>query len=341
MNTDRRVLQIGAAVIGCALFFRLLGGGIMETAVQALNQQTLTKIILFLETGRTLPTPPPEEATAPPETSAPTETQPAETQAVLAANTEELPQPVVFAQSDAALAQVRNSTGYDLNTEAALLAPLSWELTGDAPTVLILHTHGTESYVNNEGYAESSAYRSLDEGYNVVSVGDRLAEALTAQGIPVLHDRTLHDYPSYNGSYSLARETVSQYLAQYPSIRLVVDLHRDAITDSSGNQVGYTVSTEAGAAAKMMLVLGSDYGGLNHPNWQENFSLGVKLQVQLEKNQPGICRPISLRSSRFNQDLLPGMVLVEMGAAGNTRQEALLSAEILAQAISDLAHGTG
>lgn len=341
MDTNRRVLQIGAAVISCALFFRLLGGGVMETAAQALSQQTVTKIILFLETGRTLPTPPPEETVPPPEASVPTETQPAETQAVLAENPVELPPPAVFAQSDAALAEVRNATGYDIDPAGALFTPLSWELTGDEPTVLILHTHGTESYVNNEGYAESSAYRTLDEGYNVVSVGDRLADMLSQKGIPVLHDRTLHDYPSYNGSYSLARETVCQYLAQYPSIQLVIDLHRDAITDSSGNQVGHTVSTDGGAAAKMMLVIGSNYGGLNHPNWQENFSLGVKLQVQLEKNQPGICRPISLRSSRFNQDLTPGMVLVEMGAAGNTRQEALLSAEILAQAIADLAHGTG
>lgn len=339
MDTDRRVLQVGAVVIACALVFRLLGGGVMETAVEALRSQKLAQVILFLETGRAVRAAPPADNTPPAETAAPSE--PEQTLSVLSEEPEEPPAAVLFTQADAQLVEVRNSSGYEIDTAGALLQPLSWDLTGSEPAVLILHTHATESYVNSEGYAESSAYRTLDTQYNMVSVGDRLAEALTQQGISVLHDRTLHDYPSYNGAYSLARETVANYLAQYPSIRLVLDLHRDAVTDSAGNQVGYSLSTEAGAAARMMLVLGTGSSGLNHPNWQENFSLGVKLHAQLEKTQPGICRALSLRSARFNQDMLPGMVLVEMGAAGNTRQEALLSAHILAQAIADLAHGTG
>ena len=341
MDTDRRVLQVGTAVIVCALLFRLLGGSILETTLQTISKQEVAQILLFLETGRTVRVPPNGVDALPPDATAPTETEPAETQSVLSENTEDPPATAVFAQSDVSLVSIRNSTSYDIDTAAALLAPLSWELTGSEPTVLILHTHGTESYVNTEGYTEDSAYRTLDAQYNIVSVGDRLAERLTQKGISVLHDRTLHDYPSYNGSYSLARETASQYLAQYPSIRLVLDLHRDAIADSSGNQVGHCISTDVGSAAKLMLVLGSHSDALPHPNWEQNFSVAVKLHAQLEKNQPGICRPLSLRSSRFNQDLLPGMVLVEMGAAGNTRQEALLSADILAQAISDLAHGTG
>ncbi len=339
MDTDRRVLQVGAAVIVCALLFRLLGSSVMETTVEALTQQRVAEIILFLETGRAVRIQP--SADEPPlETTAPGETEPAETISVLSENPEAQPAAAVFHQTDAALISVRNSSSFDIDPAGALLQPLSWDLTGDKPTVLIIHTHGTESYVNTEGYGESSPFRTLDEGYNMISVGAHLAEELTQKGISVLHDRTLHDYPSYNGSYSQARQTVSQYLAQYPSIQLVLDLHRDAATDSSGNQVGHSLSTEAGSAAKLMLVLGSHSAGLSHPNWKENFALGVKLHAQLEKNQPGICRQLSLRASRFNQDLMPGMVLVEMGAAGNTRQEALLSAEILAQAISDLAHGT-
>lgn len=338
---ERKTLQMGAAVIACALIFRLLGGGMAEAAVQAISRQEVAELILFLETGRAVRTQMPKtEQTPAEENTLPAETQPPETQAVLSVDPEDTPPPAVFTQTDAALVEVRNSSGYDVDTAAALLSPLSWELTGNEPTVLILHTHSTESYVNSEGYAEAAAYRTLDEKYNVISVGDRLADALAQKGISVLHDRTLHDYPSYNGSYSLARETVSAYLAQYPSIRLVLDIHRDAVADASGNQVGYSLSTEAGSAAKLMLVLGTGAGGLTHPNWRENFSLGVKLHAQLEKNQPGICRQLNLRSARFNQDLMPGMVLVEMGAAGNTRQEALLSAEILAQAIFDLAHGT-
>ena len=77
-----------------------------------------------------------------------------------------------------------------------------------------------------------------------------------------------------------------------------------------------------------------------HPKWQENMSLAVKLHAQLEKTCPGICRPISLRSQRFNQDLSTGALSIEVGAAGNTRQEALGGAEILAQAIIALSRGT-
>jgi len=169
----------------------------------------------------------------------------------------------------------------------------------------------------------------------VISVGDRLTELLEAAGIRVLHDRQLHDYPSYNGSYGNARETVSEYMQEYPSLCLVLDLHRDAAVDSSGNQVRYVVETGTEEVAKMMLVVGT-----NHVAWQENMALAVKLQAQLEKLCPGICRPTSLRTARFNQDLSGGMVLVEMGAAGNTRQEALLAAEYLADAVISLAHGT-
>ena len=150
----------------------------------------------------------------------------------------------------------------------------------------------------------------------------------------------MHDAESYSGSYEQSRQAAQAYLEQYPTIRLVLDLHRDSVTDSTGQQIRYRLQTDQGTAAQMMLVMGSDAGGLHYPNWQENLSLAVKLQAQLEKNCPGICRPLSFRTSRFNQDLSPGALLVEMGAAGNTRQEALLSTEILAEAIIDLAHGT-
>ena len=249
MNSDRRVLQVGAVVILCALFFRLLSGSVMETTAGPLGAQDLFKIVLFLETGRPFRSPAAVEETAPAPTTAPTETQIAETQAVLAEKEELPPVTATFSPSDTSLVSVQNSTDYAIDPASSLLQPLSWELTGEAPTVLILHTHGSESYVNNEGYPEASPYRTLEEAYSVVSVGDRLAENLTRLGIPVLHDRTLHDYPSYNGAYTLARETVSRYLKDYPSIQLVLDLHRDAVTDAAGNQVGHALSTDAGSAA--------------------------------------------------------------------------------------------
>ena len=115
----------------------------------------------------------------------------------------------------------------------------------------------------------------------------------------------------------------------------MLDIHRDAVEASDGEQLGFTV----GSAAQLMLVVGTDASGLSHPGWPENMSLAVKLHAQLEKNTPGICRPISFRSQRFNQDLSPGALIVEVGAAGNTRQEALEAVELLGQAVIDLAQG--
>ena len=129
-------------------------------------------------------------------------------------------------------------------------------------------------------------------------------------------------------------------MEKYPSIRLVLDLHRDAAQDSQGNQIRRTVSTQLGDSAKVMVVVGSPAGGQAHPGWRQNMALGVKLHAQLEKLAPGLCYEARLRSSRFNQDLSPGALLVEVGAAGNTRQEALIAAEYLSRAVIALAHGT-
>lgn len=332
MELEHKSLRIGAAVIILAIVMRLLGGGLLGSAAQLLGLPEVASVLLFFETGRIVRVP--QQSTVPPET---TPDEPAPTAPSVP---EDDRSQAVFAPADAALVELYNNSGYSVDIAQLLQQPLSWDLTGDGPTVLILHTHATESYVNTENYKESSGYRTLDEHYNMVSVGDRLAARLEAGGIRVLHDRTLHDYPSYSGAYNLSRETVQAYLKKFPSIRLVLDLHRDAIADSSGKQIGYTLQTSAGAAAKMMLVMGSNAGGLTHPNWQDNLSLAVKLQAQLEKANPGICRPISLRTSRYNQDLCTGTLLVEMGAAGNTRQEALVAADLLAAAVLSLAHGS-
>lgn len=208
-------------------------------------------------------------------------------------------------------------------------------LYGTEPTVLILHTHSTESYTRSgEDYEETSAWRTLDERYNMLSIGSRVAEILTENGIPTLQDRELHDYPSYNGSYTDARETIRGYLEEYPSIQLVLDLHRDASGEGS-SQMRPRVLLDAGSCAQLMVVLGTNY-----KQYADNLSLGLKLQAQLERQAPGITRPLQLRAARFNQDLSPGALLIEVGAAGNTHAEALLAAQELANAILCLARGT-
>ena len=311
---ERRALQIGTAVLVFALLLRL--GAKQEDLVEKMG-----KTMLFVSTGRivteTVSTEPATEETA------------VQTIAETA-----IP---VFGQSQEALVQVNGD--WDGDILALLQSPLYWDLLSDKPTVLILHTHATESYENTEGYTQSSAYRTLEEDYNMLSIGDAVAEALEAGGIRVIHDRTLHDYPAYNDAYQNARQTIRSHLEENPSICLVLDLHRDAAEDSAGNQKRETVELDGSPSARLMLVMGSDQGSLSHAQWQKNLSLAVKLQAQLEGSHPGLCRPIQLKASRYNQDLSTGALLVEVGTAGNTRQEALQAASFLAEGILALAKG--
>lgn len=325
MKLEKYCLQAGFCMILLAVFLRLVSTGVLAAVVE---KPAVFSVLLFMETGRWVS----------PEQEVPEEL-PAEQESTPPVIQESAPQgststPLTFQSGDAELVEVYNDCGYEADLEAMLQAPLSWDLTENGPAVLILHSHGSE------GYQDVSGYRSLDTDYNVVAVGAHLKEQLEQAGIGVIHDTTMHDQPSYNQSYVEARDAVEAYLEEYPSIRMVLDIHRDAVENTDGTQKGYTLDVNGQSIAQLMLVVGTDAGGRDHPNWKENLALAVKLQVQLQKQTPGICRPISFRAQRFNQDLSAGGMLIEVGAAGNTRQEALLAAEVLAQGIIALAHGT-
>ena len=314
--SDKKVLQVGGFMIGLAILLRLTLGAwapVLESGQPIQPGQ----IFLFLQTGRVICLP----AAPPPQEDTPL---PSETPA---------PAIAVFSQTDGKLIQLRNTSDKKADVSTALLTELQWDLYANQPTVLILHSHGSESYEYTGEYQETTAYRTLNTDYNMVSIGDQLAKKLEQAGIRVIHDRTLYDVPSYNDAYVNARKAIQQHLADNPSICLVLDLHRDAAATETG-QIRYVTDTPEGTAAQLMLVLGT-----NHTGWQDNLSFATKLQVQLEKQAPGICRPISVRAQRYNQDLCPAAVLVEVGAAGNDRQEALLAAEHLANAIISLACG--
>ena len=244
-------------------------------------------------------------------------------------------EPPIPAFSDAEKIELFYAVRKNPDIEALLAKPLEWNLYGEDPTVLILHTDSTEGHTKNgEDYVESSDWRTLDEHYNMLSIGERVGQLLSQNGISVIQDREFHDYPSYNGSYVHARKAIKAYLEQYPSIRLVLDLHRDAVGTEQHQM--RTLATVGGQdSAQLMVVLGT-----NHENYEENLSLALKLHAQLEQQTPGLTRPLQLRAQRFNQDLSPGALLVEVGAAGNTHAEALLAAEQLAEAIITLAKGT-
>ena len=251
----------------------------------------------------------------------------------------EAPDRPAFSPEDAVLTDIYYACGLRPDVQALLTQPLSWDLADGDPAVLILHTHTTESYTQGrEPYVETSDYRTLDEGYNMLSIGARVEQILEENGICVLQDRNLHDYPSYNGSYTDARKSIADYLEKYPTIRLVLDLHRDA--SGGAEQLRTLARVDGEPSAQLMLVMGTDAAGQAHENWQENFHLALKLQAQLERQVPGITRPTILRAQRFNQDLSPGALLVEVGAAGNTHPEALRAAEELAKAIVALSKGT-
>ena len=328
-DPQRRSLRVGAAVIFCAVVLRLMSGGVLQPLLNAAQSPEAVSFLMYLETGRVLPkdTQPPETTDPEPvTTTAPAEADPGET--------------LTLTGEEVSSLDIRYDGDYRPDLEQLLLEPLDWNLRSEEPTVLILHPHTTESYTRSDGeaYTESSAYRTLDEGYNMLSIGDRVAELLEAGGVKVIHDRTLHDYPSYNGSYMDAREAMERCLEQYPTVQLVLDLHRDAAEDGDG-QMDTSAQVGGRESAQLMLVVGTDEGGLEHPEWQENLSLALKLMAVLEQENEGICRPLGLRTERFNQDLSPGALLIEVGAAGNTHPEALTAAQALAEAILLLADG--
>lgn len=325
--THDRVLRTGAAAIALAVVLKIFTSVPLPTKL--FNAQSVSRWVIYLETGRILAeTVPATQVTEP-------------TPTVIEKEPPEEPRRLSFSPSDGDLVNIRSSWDCALTPRELVMEPLNWDLTGDEPTVLIYHTHAMESYTpqTGEDYTEEVPFRTADLDYNMVSIGTRLAELLENAGISVLHDTTLHDAASYNGSYASSRETVEKYLAQYPSIRLVLDIHRDAAEDGSGHQVATTAETAQGDTARLMLVLGSEAGGLYNPNWQENYALAVKLQAVLEQESPGLCRELHLTDQRYNQDLSPGALLIEVGAAGNSHDEALRAITPLAEAIAALSKG--
>ena len=240
---------------------------------------------------------------------------------------------ISFSAEDLDLFGFHDQSGQHPDLEQLLSAPLKWRLNDGRVRVLIVHTHTTESYTGN--YEPVEPYRSLEETQNMLAIGDELARVLELGGIQVIHDRTIHDYPDYSGAYQRTRQTIAARLEEYPTVCMVLDLHRDA---AAGDDYGalVTQATVGGqSSAQLMFVAGSGFDG-----WQHNLSLALKLSAQLEREDPGITRPVSLRAKQYNLDLNPGSLLVEVGAAGNTRQEAIIAANALGRAIVELANGS-
>ena len=224
-----------------------------------------------------------------------------------------------------------------LNSEPAVKLTL-----GSEPEVLIVHTHTTEAYQKEDTgyYIKSENTRSTDTSVNVARVGEEIEKQLTAAGISVIHDKTLHDHPSYNGSYENAAKTIQSYLKKYPSIKVVIDGHRDAITREDQTKVKPTVEINGKKAAQVMIVAGCQEGSVyGFDSWQENLKLTVRLQNVMETDYPGLARPMLFTARRYNQQLTKGSVLLEIGSEANTLQEAIYSGELIGKALGKILAG--
>jgi stage II sporulation protein P len=238
--------------------------------------------------------------------------------------------------------QVRNTTKIDdgeLLRESLL--PLSWKPEPSAgsnappePQVLIIHTHATESFrLSDDGSFDSSYnFRTLDSRRNIVAVGAKIAEEIAKEGFAVIHDGTLHDYPVFSGSYRRSADTIKAILEEYPSIKVVLDVHRDAIETDDGTPV----AAVSGSVAQVMIVSPADDGKWDVPNFMQNFRFASRLQSRLEFDNPGITRALLFQYCNYNLHLSPASLLIEVGSHGNTLEQALNAGELFGQSVGRL-----
>ena len=244
------------------------------------------------------------------------------------------PTPEIVPFTDDTGMEIRNKTDLEADIAALMAEPLVQNLGAEGPQILIIHTHGTEAYLPAAGeeYTPSDPYRTTDPERSVIRVGDALCSALEEYGLRVLHDRTLYDYPSYAGSYERAAASIEAYLAEYPDIALVLDVHRDAIGDAS---TVYKTCAAANGTAQVMLVCGTDEY-LEHPLWRENLKLALAMQAAAMSANGTLMRPIHLAPERYNQQYTTGSLIIEVGTNGNTLSEALAAAELFGRAAGEM-----
>lgn len=330
----RRVNRLSVSMLTMALVLRLI-------SATGLEQWTT-------ETVRSLLTPPAQAVVLQTE-SLPESTEPAAEEEMPQTTPEEPDETaasqgdmLVFTAADAEAITIGGACTYEVDPLALLQRESVLDFSQDGPTVLIVHTHTSEAYAMEAGweYNETETARTQDTEYSVVRVGRVVAEELERRGISVIHDTTFNDYPSYNGAYNSTLTKIQQWVAEYPSIQMVIDIHRDAGANADGTPVRHAVTLDGMETAQLMLVVGTDQGGLSHPGWQDNLSWALKLQAVLERQWPGLCRDLDLRTERFNQHMTPGSLLIEVGSSGNTLKEALEAARLLADGLADLIEGT-
>ena len=226
--------------------------------------------------------------------------------------------------------KIKNQTDYELTNE--ILTP---DITIENKNIVIFHTHSCESYTSSPAYTYTPTgnFRTTDLNFTVTRVGTELETYLKQYGYNVIHNTDYHDYPSYNGSYTKSLQTVENILQTTPS-DIIIDLHRDAI----GSRSDYAPTVKIGdeEAAQIMFVIGTNAGGLYHPNWQQNLKFAIKIQEKAEEMYPGLFKPIMLTTSRYNQHTGKFANIMEVGATGNTLEQCLTSMKYLSKIMAEV-----
>lgn len=233
---------------------------------------------------------------------------------------------------------VNNKT--DINIKKLLETKAELSVNREEPAVLIFHTHTTETYeiLDRGFYAVGHRTRSNDKAVNMVRVGEEIVKEIESAGFKVIHDKEIHD-SSYNGAYAHSRKSVEEYLEKYPSIKIALDIHRDAIQRSDGTKIKPVATIQDKKAAQIMIISGcQEEGGPieGFPDWKKNLVFAVELQNTLEENFEGITRPLYFSPRKYNMDLTPCSLLVEVGTDANTLDEAVYTGRCLGKAVSKI-----
>lgn len=235
---------------------------------------------------------------------------------------------------------IKNNTSVssaDIAAEITNPLPFAVEWNSPHPQILIMHTHATEDYRLSAGlwYRPGDGSRTTDRDLNMCAVGRVMADTLNAAGLNTLHDETLNDYPSYTGSYANSRAVVQQYLARYPSIKVVLDVHRDAIETESGSRYAPVCTVDGRQAAQVMIICGCDNGTtVQLPDWRQNLRVAAAWERAMEGMYPGFTRPVLFSYRFYNQDLTTGSLLIEIGGHGNNLNEALYAGQLAAKGLA-------
>ena len=225
--------------------------------------------------------------------------------------------------------KIKNETSFEIDESI-----LDTELNINKENIVIFHTHTCESYTPTEqfNYEQTGNFRTTDLNYSVVRVGEELTQNLVKYGFNVNHDKTYHDYPAYTGSYTRSKATVESVLASTPS-DIIIDLHRDAI----GSKSDYDPSVKIGDEniAQLMFVIGTNGGGLYHPDWKSNLKFAIEVQEKANEMYPGLFKTMIVRNSRYNQHLGKAACIIEVGATGNTLEQSMASMKYLAKVLEE------